>query len=863
VFLNLENTVWDEKILALIFGAAVELITFHPRNTVLDAQLMVYCESDRIEITSQITKGSQPDQAIVWRSSSIWVGSSILWGMSATPETSPAILRREPNFITEIIDADLREGRVQRVGTRFPPEPNGFPHIGHAFACMLNFDLARQYNGRFVLRMDDTNPEAERQEYVDAMLRDLTWLGVDWNGNLSYASDYFQQLHDCAVELIQQGLAYVDSVSSEDMARLRGTATTPGTPSPYRDRSITENLELFARMKNGEFERGTHVLRAKIDLGSPNMKLRDPVLYRIVHASHYRQGDAWCIYPSYDFAQAITDALDGVTHSLCSLEFVDNNAIYRWLMEHLWTTPPEPRQFEFGRRSLEYTVVSKRKLRQLVDEGHVADWDDPRMPTISAFRRRGVTPQAIQGFARQISVSRTNRTVDMALLEHSIRDDLNTRAPRVMAVLKPLRVVVDGLEDTVLKLPYWPPDVIEQSLDGLVTMPDGSRVRPEHATRAVPVTSELLIERDDFMPEAVPGFKRLVHGGKVRLRGAGVIRCDAFETDDTGTVSLLRCTLLPDTEKAAGVIHWVSASQSVPFEARLYDRLFNVPMPEAEATIEEENETESQEERDFLSFLNPNSLEINQGFVEPSVLNDPVDTRYQFERLGYFWRDPEDSSKEKIVMNRIITLRDSWAKEAESGKGKIDSRPRLEKPVQDRPLEISAEERARLESFTQRGVSEAEALVLAREPRLARYLENAARHGDVATLSSWVVNDLGPRLREGDVRLEPVQLARLVKLVSTGQLSRNQAKTVLTRAIETGENPSQIVEREGLRQVSDAGTLEPVVNAVIAANPDRVAAFRSGKTGLMGFFVGQVMKQTNNEANPQLVQEIVRRVLES
>ena len=820
-------------------------------------------------------------------SSSIWVGSSILWGMSATPENHKPIPKREPNFITEIIDADLRESRVQRVGTRFPPEPNGFPHIGHAFACLLNFDLARQYDGRFVLRMDDTNPEAERQEYVDAMLRDLAWLGVDWNKNLSYASDYFQQLHDCAVELIHKGLAYVDSVSGEDMARLRGTATTPGTPSPYRDRSVTENLELFARMKDGEFERGAHVLRAKIDLTSPNMKLRDPVLYRIVHAAHYRQGDAWCIYPSYDFAQAITDALDGVTHSLCSLEFIDNNAIYKWLVEHLWRTPPEPRQYEFGRRSLEYTVVSKRKLRRLVDEHHVAGWDDPRMPTISAFRRRGVTPDAIQQFARQISVNRTNRTVDIALLEYSIRDDLNTRAPRVMAVLKPLRVVVDGLQDTVLELPYWPQDVIEQSPDGLVMMPNGARVQPAHATRAVPVTPELFIERDDFMPEAVPGFKRLVHGGKVRLRGAGIIRCDAFETDDAGNITLLRCTLLPDTEKAPGVIHWVSASQSVPFEARLYDRLFKVPLPEAEAKeLEEEDEAETPEERDFLSFLNPNSLEVVRGFVEPSVLNDPIDTRYQFERLGYFWRDPEDSSGTKLVFNRIITLRDSWAKvEAQTASAHAQAHP--VKPVvsktvrvqtayataqagtatvrieQDPSVELTPEQKSDLETFTKRGVSQAEALVLAREPKLAAYLENAAQHGEIGALSSWVVNDLGPRLREGDVKLEPPQLAGLVELVSNGQLSRNQAKTVLEKALETGEDPSQIVEREGLRQVSDANTLEPVVNAVMTANPDKVAAFRSGKTGLMGFFVGQVMKQTNNTANPQLVQEIVKRTLES
>ncbi len=875
-----------------------------------------------------------------------------------------------PNFITDIIQADVQQGRVVRVGTRFPPEPNGYAHVGHTFACLLNYGLAQDFGGRFVLRMDDTNPETERQEYADAIQHDLNWLGVDWGKNLSYASDYFPQLHDFAVQLIQKGLAYVDSVPSDEMARSRGTVDAPGTPSPYRQRSVTENLELFDRMRAGEFPRGAHVLRAKIDLANPNMKLRDPVLYRIVHASHYRTGDTWCIYPSYDFAQALTDALDGVTHSLCSLEFIDNNAIYKWLIEHLWSETVAPRQFEFGRRSLEYTVVSKRKLLRLVNEHHVTGWDDPRMPTISGFRRRGVTPEALRAFASGISVTRTNRTVDIAVLENAIRDDLNTRSPRVMAVLKPLRVVIENAKDATLELPYWPQDVVKLAQSGIVKLPED---RPENATRAVPFTPEIFIEREDFEVEPPKGFKRLTPHGKVRLRGAGVIECQSFETDDAGNVTLLHCTMLPDTEKAPGVIHWVSAGKSVPFEARLYDRLFRVPQPEAEAK-ELEDENDPDDTTDFLSFLNPNSLEIVTGFLEPSVLNDPVDTRYQFERLGYFCRD-QDSNGEKIVMNKIITLRNTLRDlleskidlsqlepmlkkytEAFQSQTKIISDPKItdeinrvvaemagirakivfDPKITDEINRVVAEmagigakmshdlkliERINRDSkslgesllrsipnmdeikrnfelliksmpnidqinhslssinqiklptldeleskifsyYTDSGVSENEGQVLAREPKLAAYLEEAAQHGDIAALSSWVVNDLGTPLREGDVKVSPVQLAALVKMVQDGALSRNQAKTVLEKALLTGEDPAVIVEREGLKQVSDAGTLELAVNGVIAANPQKLAEYRAGRKGLLGFFVGQVMQATKGQGNPQLVQEIVKRKLE-
>ncbi|MER3481452.1 MAG: glutamine--tRNA ligase [Meiothermus sp.] len=796
----------------------------------------------------------------------------------------------KPNFISEIIENDLKTGRYSKIVTRFPPEPNGFAHLGHAIASYIDFGLAHDYGGECRLRMDDTNPETEKLEYAEALIHDMHWLGWEW-GQTRYASNYFEELYQMALRLIQKGLAYVDSVPPEEMARLRGTVDQPGTPSPYRERSVEENLELFARMRAGEFPSGAHVLRAKIDLASPNMKLRDPVLYRIVHAPHYRTGRKWCIYPSYDFAQATTDALDGVTHSLCSLEFVDNRAIYDWLMDHLWGEPPldqtpRPRQYEFGRRSLEYTVVSKRKLRKLVEGGYVSGWDDPRMPTLAGQRRRGVTPEAIRGFARQVGISRTNRTVDIGLLEHAIRDDLNTRAPRVMAVTRPLKVTITNLPEDhreTLHLPYWPHDVVNESPDGLVPLPGGKRVRPEEATRPVPFTRELYIEQDDFAVDPPKGFKRLTPGGTVRLRGAGMIRCDEFVMGEAGQVSELRCTLLGDASlsprsgvgaKAGGVIHWVSARHALRAEFRLYDRLFRVPHPEAEAKELDasvspssgEDEMETREDGDFLSFLNPHSLEVTHGYVEPSVGQDPPDTRYQFERVGYFWQDPLDSRPDQLVFNRIVTLKDTWGKSAEGQGARAESKtpnpPSAPPATRHRPpAELTPEQQAQFERFTSQGVGQAEALVLARDAKLQAYLSEAARHGQISKLASWVVNDLGAAIREGRVRVSPASLARLVRLLEDGTISTRIAKDVLAEAQKSGADPVGIVEAKGLRQVSEAGALEPILERLMAENPDKVAAYRGGKTGLMGFFVGQVMRETQGRANPQLVQELVAKKL--
>ena len=780
----------------------------------------------------------------------------------------------QPNFITETIQSDLESGRVQRIVTRFPPEPNGYPHLGHTFACNLNFNLAAQYGGEWVLRMDDTNPLTERQEFVDAIRGDLEWMG--WQTpQVRFASDDFETMYECAVQLIEKGLAYVDSVSPNEMARLRGTATQAGTPSPYRSRTVSENLELFSAMRAGAYPDGAHLLRAKIDLANPNMKLRDPGLYRILHATHYRQGDAWRIYPLYDFAQAINDATNGVTHSLCSLEFVDNRAIYDWLLEHLDHPAliSHPHQYEFGRRSLEYTVVSKRKLKKLIEAGLVSGWDDPRMPTIAAQRRRGVTPDAIRAFAAGIGVTRTNRTVDLSAFEHAIRDDLNPRAPRVMAVLRPLRVTLVNLSvSRTVTMSYYPQDVVKDSSDGRVPLPNGRRVAADLATRDVTLTKEIFIEREDFSLEPPAGYKRLTLGGRVRLRGAGVIQCTEVLRDDVGEVTGLICELLADTEKAGGVIHWVSAEGGVPFTARLYDRLFRVKHPEAEAKLEDEDE--DGEERDFLDFINPNSLEIVGGVIEPSVLRDPVNTRYQFERGGYFWQDQLDSRPDALVFNRIIGLKDNWTVTATSNT-QLQFGTKAQATVavtatSSTPLQFGTEakatvgvqqqstlnpnEQAILETLKARGINDADSLVLVRDADLRSYLN--AVGNDAA---SGFVIQFGLQTSSS---VTPAQLRALLEMLGAGSLSRNMVKDVLEQALASGVDPLEIVERDGLKQVSDTSSLEPMVIAVIAANPDKLEAYRAGRVGLLGFFVGEVMKLTRGAGNPQLVQSLVKAKLE-
>jgi glutaminyl-tRNA synthetase len=791
--------------------------------------------------------------------------------------SSPA--RVAPNFITEIIERDLAAGKYAQIVTRFPPEPNGYLHLGHTFASFLDFQTAVQYGGRYHLRLDDTNPEGESVEFAQGIQDDLAWLGWDWGANLYYASDNFEKYYGYAVQLIELGKAYVDSVSGDEMARLRGSPGEVGTPSEYRGRSVAGNLDLFQRMRAGEFADGAHVLRAKIDLASPNMKLRDPVLYRILRGHHYRAGDQWCIYPMYDFQHPLQDALEGVTHSLCSLEFVDNRAIYDWLMETLGFSP-RPHQYEFGRRSLEYTVVSKRKLRRLVQEGHVSGWDDPRMPTLRAQRRLGVTPEAVRAFASQIGVSRTNRTVDISVYENAVRGDLNPRAPRVMAVTDPLRVVIGNIgegETRTLALPYWPFDVIRDSPDGRVSLPSGERVPSAEAVRDVPLGRELYIEREDFSLDPPKGFKRLTRGGTVRLRGAGVVRADEVETDEAGNVTLIHATLLDEDARAAGVIHWVSAAHALPAEFRLYDRLFRVPNPEGDnpddiapdfdpERMSHENEA-SPLDTGFLRYLNPHSLRVTRGFVEPSVARDPQGTRYQFERQGYFWRDPLDSREDALVFGRIITLKDAWAKEqrAES-RGQRAERPKAEAPQatghKPQAAPLTPEQDAEVARLTAGGVAEADARTLARDAALGAFYAgaNAAEHA--AQVAAWTVNDLAPGLRSGESRVRAADLAALAALLASGQISTRIARDVLARAAASGEAPAALVEQGGLRVVTDTGAIEAAIAEVMNANPDKVAAYRNGKTGLLGFFTGQVMRATGGQADPQVVAEGLRGALE-
>ena len=549
------------------------------------------------------------------------------------------------DFIREIIREDLAAGRVQKVVTRFPPEPNGYLHIGHAKSVCLNFGVAQEFGGHCSLRYDDTNPVKEEQEYIDAIARDVRWLGFDWGEHLHYTSDYFEQLYEWAEHLIRAGKAYVDDLSADEIREYRGTLTEPGRESPWRNRSVEENLDLFRRMRAGEFPNGARVLRAKIDMASGNINLRDPVLYRILHARHPRTGDAWCIYPTYDFGHGQSDAIEGVTHSICTLEFEDHRPLYDWLIENL-PVPSLPRQYEFARLNLTYTVLSKRRLIQLVREGHVKGWDDPRMPTLSGLRRRGVPPAAIREFARRIGVTRSDGVVDIAMLDAAIRDELNRTAHRRMAVLRPLKLVIEN----------WP----EGKVDMLeaANHPDD----PAAGTRLVPFSREIWIERDDFMEDPPKKFFRLAPGREVRLRYAYFVTCTGVVKDASGAIVELRCTYdpatrggdAPDGRKVKGTLHWVSAAHAVTAEVRLYDHLFARPDPGAGG-------------RDVLEDLNPGSLEvIPDARLEPALADLPPETPVQFERLGYFTLDP-DTKPGALVFNRTVGLKDSWAKAQAAG----------------------------------------------------------------------------------------------------------------------------------------------------------------------------------------------------
>ncbi|MFQ1015895.1 glutamine--tRNA ligase [Avibacterium paragallinarum] len=552
--------------------------------------------------------------------------------MSHTTETE----HQPTNFIRHIIDEDLEAGKVNHVYTRFPPEPNGYLHIGHAKSICLNFGIAEDYKGLCNLRFDDTNPVKEDVEYVDSIKQDVEWLGFHWEGKARYASDYFDALYGYAIELIEKGLAYVDELSPEQMREYRGTLTEPGKNSPYRDRSVEENLALFEKMKNGEFAEGKASLRAKIDMASPFMVMRDPVLYRIKFAEHHNTGNKWCIYPMYDFTHCISDAIEGITHSLCTLEFQDNRRVYDWVLEHISIPRPLPHQYEFSRLNLEYTLTSKRKLLKLVEDEIVDGWNDPRMPTISGLRRRGYTPASIREFCRRIGVTKQDNVVEFSALESCIRDDLNQNAPRAMAVINPLKIIIENFDgQEMLSAPNHPN-------------------REELGHRQLPFTKEIYIDQADFREEANKQYKRLVLGKEVRLRNAYVIKAEQVEKDAEGNITTVYCTYDPETlgknpadgRKVKGVIHWVSATDNVPAEFRLYDKLFTVPNPSAAEELYE--------------VLNPNSLIVKHGFAEKSLANAKEEQAYQFEREGYFCADSKDSHPEHLIFNLTVSLKEGF-----------------------------------------------------------------------------------------------------------------------------------------------------------------------------------------------------------
>ncbi len=749
-----------------------------------------------------------------------------------------------PNFITEVIDRDLANGRHDEVITRFPPEPNGYLHIGHAKAIMVDFGIADDYGGRAFLRMDDTNPTTEDMEYVRAIEEDVRWLGFEPD-ELTYASDQFEAMYAWAIHLIEQGKAYVDSLSEDEIREYRGTVTEPGRHSPYRERSTEENLDLFRRMRAGEFAAGEHVLRARIDMASKNMLMRDPLLYRIRHAEHYRTGDAWPIYPLYDYAHPLTDALEGVTHSLCSLEFDNNREVYDWVVENTLDGAQRPHQYEFSRLQLDYTVLSKRKLIQLVDSGMVDGWDDPRMPTIAGLRRRGVTPAAIRDFANRVGVTKVNSRTDPALLEFSIREDLTDKAPRVLAVSQPLEVVLTNFSGDPLSLeaPFWPDDV------------------PGEGTRTLQLSARLYIEQADFSIDPPSGYRRLSPGEAVRLRHGPVIRCDSYETDANGAATRLNCTIWPDTVgggspediRVRSAIHWVDAASAAAAEFRLYDRLFTVADPD---TGDE-----------WLRHFNEESLIVRHGFVEPGLSQAEQGERFQFERLGYFWPDPVDSEPERLVFNRIVTLKDSWARQTAAAE-----RPKPKARNQARPdaePELPRVFNAETVALANRYALEPEtAALLTERPDLQKYFLEAttAAPSQAVELANWVVNEVLREAAHGDaldLKLSPVGLAELVQLISAGEISARTGKEVFAEAIGSGESPAEIVSSKGLRQVSDETELRKLIDGILAAHPDQVTAWRGGKTGLSGFFVGQLMKATGGQANPQLAKELVEEALGS
>ena len=743
------------------------------------------------------------------------------------------------DFIRDIIDEDLRTGRHKTVATRFPPEPNGYLHIGHAKAICVDFGVARDYGGTCNLRYDDTNPTKEDVEYVESIERDVRWLGFEPTAVL-FSADYFPKMYELAERLVSEGKAYVDDLTDEQIKEYRGTLSEPGKPSPFRDRSVAENLDLLRRMKAGEFPDGARVLRAKIDLASANMKMRDPLLYRIRHAHHHRTGDQWCIYPMYDYAHPLEDAIEGITHSICTLEFENNRELYDWVIEHTGPWNPRPRQYEFARLALEYTLMSKRKLRQLVEEGHVRGWDDPRMPTLAALRRRGYSPEAIRTFCDMIGVAKANSLVDIGKLEYCVRDDLNKTAPRVLGVLRPIEVeVVGDVQARDVDAPYFPPDV------------------GKPGSRSLAVSSRIYIDRDDWSDNPPGDWKRLAIGRTVRLRHAYCITAtDVVDRDAEGNVTKLRAQFVSEA-KGAGVIHWVDAATSVPAEVRIYERLFKVPKPDEGGG-------------DPLEHLDRNSLDvIDSARVEKSLASAPVLSRWQLERVGYFVVD-EDTTPNKLVLNRIISLReDKPAATATTAPAQREKSAKAKtRPKGKSPAEYRAEARARdaeladtYASAQSLGLTAEQADLVSGDRAMADLFRASARDtNEPALVAKWMINELpralGDRELE-DANLDAARFGELIVLLRDGKITPGVGKKVLAQMLETGKRAHELAADQAPTSTIDLGS---AVDAVIAAHPDKAAQYKAGKTGLLGFFVGQVMKSAPNADAAEVNKELRSRL---
>jgi glutaminyl-tRNA synthetase len=778
--------------------------------------------------------------------------------MSDAPTTT-----QPTDFIREMIRADVAAGKHGgKVVTRFPPEPNGYLHIGHAKAICIDFGVAKEFGGRCHLRMDDTNPTTESMEYVEAIKRDVRWLGFDWGEHFYYASDYFERFYELAEKLILKGRAYVCDLSEEEFSKqYRGTITEPGKESPYRSRSVEENLELFRQMRAGKFKEGEKVLRAKIDMSSPNMKMRDPPLVRIKHAHHYRTGDKWCIYPLYDYAHCLEDSFEGVTHSLCTLEFESARELYDWVIQAT-EVPHVPKQTEFARLNLTYTVMSKRKLLQLVEGKHVSGWDDPRMPTLAGLRRRGYTPESIRELIARTGVSKNIATVDVALLEHIVREDLDRRSPRVMAVLRPLELVVESWpegEIEELDAPYWPTG----------TQP-GEDVKLR-GSRKLPFSRVLYIERDDFAEQPPKGWKRLAPGRKVRLRHGYVVTCTGVEKDASGKIIRVRATHDPATrggatpsgERIDGTIHWVSAARAADVEVRLYDRLFLVENP-------------GEGEKDFLEELNPASLTVLTAKAEPSLASAKPGDRFQLERTGFFIVD-EDSKDGAVVLNRTVALKDSWQKVVAKSEAAPSSRDVSSKKEErkdksgERKPELAAAAELSPEATRLRdahGLPAETARILAQEPLLLDLFAAAlAAPGgkDLAKpIAMLLANDLLGEIRARKLERVPFEgaaVAELAALAKAETISTAQAKIVLAEMLATGKAPKAIVADNGLAQIASAEELAPIVDQVLAENADAVGRYRAGNKNVFGALVGMVMKKSGGRANPKLLKDLLEKKL--